>query len=104
MDAFSALSMWIVLVVAKNASISNLLGAVDFAVNNLVAKHVSNRWVSAEFSSEAGYDSHFNKTGVSFFATSGVSGAGVIWLAASPNVVAVGGTTVHLDSTGNAVT
>jgi len=94
----------IVLVVAKSASISNLLGAVDYAVNTLGAKQVSMSWGSAEFSSEASYDFHFNKTGVSFFASSGDSGAGVIWPAASPNVVAVGGTTLHLDSTGNALT
>jgi subtilase family serine protease len=94
----------IVVVVAKSASISNLLGAVDYAVNTLGAKQVSMSWGAAEFSSEASYDTHFNKTGVSFFASSGDSGAGVIWPAASPYVVAVGGTTLHLDSTGNALT
>jgi subtilase family serine protease len=94
----------IVLVVAKSASISNLLGAVDYAVNTLGAKQVSMSWGSAEFSSEASYDSHFNKSGVSFFASSGDSGAGVLWPAASPYVVAVGGTTLRLDSTGNALT
>jgi len=93
----------IVLVVAKSASMSNLLGAVDYAVNTLGAKQVSMSWGSAEFSSQASYDSHFNKTGVSFFASSGDSGAGVIWPAASPYVVAVGGTTLKLDSTGAAL-
>lgn len=94
----------IVVVVAKSASLSNLLGAVDYAVKTLGAKQVSMSWGSAEFSTEAGYDSHFNKAGVSFFASSGDSGAGVIWPAASPYVVAVGGTTLQLDSAGNAIT
>ncbi|WP_395735132.1 peptidase S8 and S53 subtilisin kexin sedolisin [Prosthecobacter sp.] len=94
----------IVVVVAKSASISNLLGAVDYAVKTLGAKQVSMSWGAAEFSSETKYDSHFNKTGVSFFASSGDSGAGVIWPAASPYVVAVGGTTLQLDSTGTALT
>ena len=94
----------IVVVVAKSASISNLLGAVDYAVKNLGAKQVSMSWGAAEFSSETKYDTYFNKTGVTFFASSGDSGAGVIWPAASPYVVAVGGTTLQLDSSGNAIT
>jgi hypothetical protein len=36
---------------------------------------------------------------VTFLAASGDSGAGTIWPAVSPNVVAVGGTTLHLTST-----
>lgn len=94
----------IVVVVAKSASISNLLGAVDYAVKTLGVKQVSMSWGAAEFSSETRYDSHFNKAGVSFFASSGDSGAGVIWPAASPYVVGVGGTTLQLDSAGNVVT
>ncbi|MBB5035727.1 S53 family peptidase [Prosthecobacter vanneervenii] len=90
----------IVVVVAKSASLSNLLGAVDYAVKTLGARQVSMSWGSSEFSSEASYDSHFNKAGVSFFASSGDSGAGVIWPAASPYVVAVGGTTLQIGSTG----
>jgi subtilase family serine protease len=94
----------IVVVVAKSASISNLLGAVDYAVNILGVKQVSMSWGSAEFASQVNYDSHFNKAGVTFFASSGDSGAGVSWPAASPYVVGVGGTTLHLDSTGSAIT
>lgn len=94
----------IVVVVAKSASISNLLGAVDYAVKNLGARQVSMSWGALEFASEVNYDSHFNKAGVSFFASSGDSGAGVIWPAASPYVVAVGGTTLQLDSVGTAIT
>ena len=90
----------IAVVAAKSASLSNLLNAVDYAVKNLGARQVSMSWGASEFSSETNYDSHFNKSGVSFFASSGDSGAGVIWPAASPYVVGVGGTTLHIDSTG----
>lgn len=89
------------LIVAKSASLSNLLAAVDYAVKTVGAKQVSMSWGSSEFSSEASYDSHFNKAGVSFFASSGDNGAGVSWPAVSPFVVAVGGTTLNLDSSGN---
>lgn len=93
----------IAVVVAKSASMSNLINAVDYAVKTLGAKQVSMSWGGSEFSSEASYDSHFNKTGVSFFASSGDSGAGVMWPAASPFVVAVGGTSLQLDSAGNLI-
>lgn len=93
----------IVVVIAKSASLTNLLGAVDYAVNNLGAKQVSMSWGASEFSGETSYDSHFNKPGVTFFAASGDNGAGVIWPAASPYVVAVGGTTLSLDSAGNKI-
>jgi subtilase family serine protease len=90
----------VVLVVAKTNSFSNLLGAVDYAVS-LGAKQVSMSWGSSEFSGETSYDSHFNRTGVTFTASSGDNGAGVEWPAACPLVTGVGGTTLTLDSSGN---
>jgi subtilase family serine protease len=91
----------IVLVAAKSNSYSNLLGAVDYAVN-LGATQVSMSWGSSEFSSETGssYDGHFNRPGVSFVASSGDNGAGVEWPAASPYVTSVGGTTLSLSADG----
>ncbi len=90
----------IILVEAKTASFSNLLGAVDYAVGK-GANQVSMSWGGSEFSSESGYDSHFNKNNVSFFASSGDSGSGTIYPAVSPYVVAVGGTTLNVDNSGN---
>jgi subtilase family serine protease len=90
----------ILLVVAKTASLNNLLGAVDYAVK-LGAHQVSMSWGASEFSGESSYDYHFNKTGVTFLASSGDNGAGVQWPAVSPYVVGVGGTTLQLDGTGN---
>ena len=82
------------LVVSYDDSDYFLLSAVDYAVS-LGAKQVSMSWGSNEFSSDETYDSHFNVSGVSFFASSGDNGAGVSWPAVSPYVVAVGGTTLY---------
>ncbi len=90
----------IVAVIAKSASLTDLLGAVDYAVNLLGAKQVSMSWGASEFSTEASYDSHFNKPGVTFFASSGDNGAGVSWPSVSQYVVAVGGTTLSVSSAG----
>ncbi len=90
----------IILVEAKSAGFTNLLGAVDYAVNN-GAHQVSMSWGGSEFSSESSYDFHFNKSNVIFFASSGDSGSGTIYPAVSPYVVAVGGTTLNVDSQGN---
>ncbi|HTQ30636.1 MAG TPA: chitobiase/beta-hexosaminidase C-terminal domain-containing protein [Opitutaceae bacterium] len=87
----------IVVVDAKSSSTSDLLGAVDFAVS-LGAKQVSMSWGGSEFSTESSSDYHFNVPGVAFFASSGDNGAGVEYPAASPYVVGVGGTTLHLTS------
>lgn len=90
----------IILVEAKSASFSNLLNAVDYAASK-GASQVSMSWGGSEFSSESNYDYHFNKNNVSFFASSGDSGSGTIYPAVSPYVVAVGGTTLNVDSLGN---
>ena len=89
----------IAVVVAKSAMLNDLLNAVDYAVS-LGASQVSMSWGSSEFSSELNYESHFKKTGVTFTASSGDSGAGVSWPAASPSVVSVGGTTLVADQYG----
>ena len=92
----------IVLVVAASDSLSNLLNAVDYAVA-LGAKQVSMSWGASEFWSETSYDHHFNRSGVTFVASSGDNGAGVSWPAASPYVVGVGGTILSLDYYGNII-
>jgi subtilase family serine protease len=92
----------ILLVEAKSASFANLLSACDYAVAH-GAGVVSCSWGGGEFSSETQYDSHFNRTGVSFTVSSGDSGAGAQYPAASPYVVAVGGTTLITQSGGTYV-
>jgi subtilase family serine protease len=88
----------ILLVEASNSSLSNLLSAVNYASQH--ASVVSMSWGSSEFSSETSYDSYFNKSGVTFVASSGDNGAPASWPSVSPNVVAVGGTTLKLNSSG----
>ena len=90
----------ILVVVARSASLTNLLAAVDYAVSQGAAQ-ISMSWGGPEFSGETGFDYHFNVPGVTFFAASGDNGAGTSWPAASPYVVSVGGTTLHLDGAGN---
>ena len=90
----------IVLVETPTNSLTNLLTGVDVAVRN-GASAVSMSWTVAEFSGENSYDNHFTASGVTFFAAAGDSGTGVAYPAASPDVVGVGGTSLHLDSSGN---
>ena len=91
----------ILLVEAPNNQLSSLMSAVDVAVSK-GAMVVSMSWGSSEFSGESGYDNHFSKAGVVFFASSGDSGS-TSYPAASPYVIGVGGTTLRLDSTGNLI-
>ncbi|HTV60022.1 MAG TPA: S53 family peptidase [Verrucomicrobiae bacterium] len=90
----------IVLVEGASNSLSDLLYAVEIAVNN-GASVVSMSWTTGEFAGETQQDTHFAVTGVTFLAASGDSGTGVAYPAASPDVVGVGGTTLVLDSQGN---
>ena len=90
----------ILLVEAPSNNLSDLLSAVDFAVRN-GASVVSMSWTSGEVSSERNLDNHFVATGVTFLAASGDSGTGVNYPAASPDVIAVGGTSLILDQSGN---
>jgi kumamolisin len=86
----------IYLVEAASNLLSDLLIAVDKGAQLVAAAgggEVSMSWGSCEFSSEATYDSHFQKNGVVFFASTGDS-PGVSWPSVSANVVAVGGTSL----------
>lgn len=92
----------ILLVLAKTASGVNLLKAVDYARNRADVVAISMSWGGAEFASEPSLDSHFvSPAGATFFASSGDNGAGVSWPAVSPNIVAVGGTSLKLSSVGS---
>jgi subtilase family serine protease len=88
----------ILLVEASSSSFSNLLAAEDYATGH--ANVVSNSWGGSEFSSEtsSSYDGHFNRPGVPITVSSGDSGYGVEYPAASRYVTAVGGTTLNLNA------
>ncbi len=84
----------IVLVEAASNSDSNLFGAVVYA-NNLGATEVSMSWGGGESSGETTYDSDMTHPGTFYTASSGDSGHGAEYPAASPKVIAVGGTTLN---------
>src|SRR6266536_13330 len=83
----------ILLVEASSNSFANLLAAEDYAKTH--ADYVSNSWGASEFSGESSYDSHFVQSGVGFFVSSGDAGLPAEYPSASPNVISVGGTTLH---------
>ena len=89
----------ILLVEAKSNSFVDLIAAEDYAIAH--ATIVSNSWGGSEFSSEttSSYDGHFNHIGHPITFSSGDSGYGAEYPAASQYVTAVGGTTLTLNRT-----
>ena len=96
----------IILFEAADSSLTNLFGAVGFAGQQAGVSVVSMSWGTNEFSSESLYNNvlvtpagHAN---VSYVAASGDQGAwgGPEYPSVSPNVLAVGGTTLSLTSSG----
>lgn len=95
----------ILLVEANDASIDNLLAAVTYAAHQPGVVAVSMSWGGNEDSTETLLDSRFvtpsGHNGVTFLAASGDSGGVTSYPPASPNVVAVGGTSLYLNSQGD---
>jgi subtilase family serine protease len=87
----------ILLVEASSNSNANLYAAEDYAKAH--AGYVSNSWGGSESSGESTNDAHFAAPGVSFFVSAGDSGLPAEYPSASPNVVSVGGTTLHFSGT-----
>jgi subtilase family serine protease len=97
----------LLLVEAASASYSDLLAAVRYAASQPGVVAVSMSWGGSEFYNETSLDSTFTTPaghgGVTFVASSGDNGAwyGAQWPAVSPNVLAVGGTSLNLNGQGN---
>jgi subtilase family serine protease len=87
----------ILLVEASSSSLSNLAAAVREAAK-LGATEISNSYGGSESSGETSYDSSYTHPGIAVTASSGDTGNAVEYPAASPDVVAVGGTTLNLKS------
>jgi subtilase family serine protease len=83
----------ILLVEASSNSNANLYAAVDTAAR-LGANAISNSYGGSESSSDTSANSHFNHPGSAITVSSGDSGYGLEFPAASPYVTAVGGTTL----------
>jgi subtilase family serine protease len=84
----------ILLVEATNNSNANLYAAEDTAAR-LGANVISNSFGAGESSSDPSSNVHFNHPGVAITVSSGDSGYGVEYPAASPYVTAVGGTSLN---------
>ncbi|HTW81322.1 MAG TPA: S53 family peptidase [Terracidiphilus sp.] len=92
----AAPSAHIYLVEAASSDFNDLFAAVTTAISLVKAAgggEVSMSWGGSEFSTETQSDTIFTGTNVVFFASSGDS-EGTVYPSVSPNVVAVGGTTI----------
>ena len=83
----------------ESQQLQNLMAAVQTASTTPGVAVVSMSWGFPEFSGETAYDKYFTTPGITYVAASGDS-PGVEYPAASPDVVAVGGTTLTLSSSG----
>ncbi len=94
----------ILLIEASSDSGTNLLKAVDYAVSRKDVVSLSMSWGGDEFKGETDLDKHFVSSSashpISFFASSGDDGTGASWPAVSPNVIAVGGTSLNISNNG----
>ena len=88
----------LLLVEAASTSFSDLMSAVDYARHYPGVSVVSMSWGAGEFAGENQFDGLFTTpaghTGVTFVAASGDTGGQTIYPSTSPNVVAVGGTSL----------
>ena len=89
----------IVLIEAPDASINSLLGAVRLA-NLMGPGVVSMSFGAVEGNWTASVDSAFTGKNMTYLAATGDSGSSVSWPSVSPNVLAVGGTTLSYSGTG----
>jgi subtilase family serine protease len=91
----------ILLVEATSATFANLGAAEYTAAVTLGANAISNSYGGSEFNGETSYDSYYNHPGVAITVSSGDSGYGVQYPAASQYVTAVGGTSLYRTSSTN---
>lgn len=95
----------ILLVEATGADNNALFSAIDYATSQPGVVAVSMSWGGDEFPQETTsyFESHFNKPGITFFASSGDDGTSPKWPAVSAKVVSVGGTSLNLNPDGTII-
>jgi subtilase family serine protease len=97
----------ILLVEANSNSFSDLFAAINYAKTVVGVSAVSMSWGSGEYGTETGTDGYFvtpaGHTGITFVASTGDSGSSGApeYPSVSKNVLAVGGTQLTLDGSGN---
>ena len=90
----------IILFEANTQNLSDLLTAEVSAGKTTGVSAVSNSWGYSDFQGEQSYDSDFVHAGVTYMASTGDSGPPTGYPAVSPNVVAVGGTSLYVNPQG----
>jgi subtilase family serine protease len=104
----------ILLVEAHTGTLGDLLTAVNYARYQSGVVGVAMSWGSSEFWWESSFDGYFTtpaghvggsglRGGISFVASSGDTGAGTCYPAVSPNVLAVGGTSLRIGPWNNSL-
>ena len=88
----------IVLVECTSDNSNDLYSGVVTAVDRSGVSVVSLSWGSSEFNGEQTFDGDFARTGVTVVASTGDGGSPGEYPAYSPNVLAVGGTSLYLNS------
>jgi hypothetical protein len=88
----------IVLVEARSSGTGDLLTAVQAAAKYPGVGVVSMSWGGGEMANDGSFTTPSGHTPVTFVASSGDNGAPISWPAVSPNVLAVGGTSLKLDA------
>jgi subtilase family serine protease len=87
-----------ILLVETNTNLDSDLYIAEDTAARLGANAISNSWGGSEYSGETADDTHFNHPGVAITASSGDSGFGVEYPAASRYLTAVGGTSLTRNS------
>src|ERR687887_244969 len=87
-----------ILLVEANTNLSSDLYVAEDTAARLGANAISNSWGGAEYSGQTADDAHFNHPGAAITASSGDSGYGVSYPAASRFLTAVGGTSLTRNS------
>jgi hypothetical protein len=84
---------------SSTQELNDLINAINTARETPGVSVVSMSWGEDDTAQENAYDANFTSRGITYIASSGDS-PGVEWPAVSPNVLAVGGTALHLNSAG----
>lgn len=93
----------IYLVEAASSAFTDLFAAVHKAASLKGVREISMSWGGSEFSTETNFDADLNAYHVVYCTSAGDVGGQQNYPATSPNVIAVGGTTLNLDTAGNRV-
>lgn len=91
----------LILYEANSPNWSDLMAAVGSAVGNPAVSVVSMSFGSPEQAGQSYYDASFTSAHATFLASTGDTGGSGSYPSTSPNVVAVGGTGLSIDSSGN---